>query len=273
MDEKIFKYYEKGEEAARLSGGFDRVEFERTKEILLRYLPPPPAKILDVGGGAGAYSFWLAEKSYTVHLIDIVPLHVEQTKTADGAALLASIGKGDARKLDFESDSMDVVLLLGPLYHLPRRSNRIRALKETRRVLKTGGLVFCAAISRFASLLGGLAQDFLSDPEFHNIALKDVKDGNHLNPKEIPGYFTTAYFHRPEELAAEIKEAGLSHLSTLGLEGSSWLLGDFEERWADPARKAIILEVLRLIEDETTLLGVSAHLLAVAKKEGRTEAN
>jgi len=272
MDEKMFKYYEKGEEAARLSEGTDRVEFERTKEILLRYLPPPPAKILDVGGGAGAYSFWLAQKSYTVHLIDIVPLHVEQAKTADGAALLANIGKGDARNLDFESDSMDVVLLLGPLYHLPRRSDRIRALKETRRVLRNGGLVFCAAISRFASLLGGLAQDLLSDPEFHNIALKDVKDGNHLNPKEIPGYFTTAYFHRPEELAAEIQEAGLSHVSTLGLEGSSWLLGDFDEWWADPARKEIILEVLRLIEDEKTLLGVSAHFLAVAKKEVRTVA-
>ena len=267
MDEKMLKYYEKGEEATRLSEGFDRVEFERTKEILLRFLPPPPAQVLDIGGGAGIYALWLAEKSYTVHLIDIVPLHVEQAKTAEGGAFLASISQGDARKLDFESNSMDVVLLLGPLYHLPDRSDRIQALKETRRVLRKGGLVFCAAISRFASLLGGLAQGFLSDPEFRDIALKDVKDGNHLNPKEIPGYFTTAYFHKPEELTEEIEEAGLSLLRTMGLEGSAWLLGDLDDRWADPEQKEIILEVLRLIEDETTLLGVSAHLLAVANKE------
>jgi ubiquinone/menaquinone biosynthesis C-methylase UbiE len=267
MDEKMLKYYEKGEEATRLSEGIHRVEFERTKEVLLRYLPPPPAQVLDVGGGPGAYSFWLAEKSYTVHLIDIVPLHVEQVKTAEAGALLASIGQGDARRLDFESDSMDVVLLLGPLYHLPDRSDRIRALEETCRVLKRGGLVFCVAVSRFASLLSGLKRGFLSDPEFREIVQRDLKDGKHLNPKEVPGYFTTAYFHRPEELAEEIKEAGFSHLRTIGLQGPSWLLGDFDEQWEDLERKKIILEVLRLIEDEATLLGINAHLLALGKKE------
>ena len=103
MDEKMLKYYEKGEEATRLSEGIHRVEFERTKKVLLRHLLPPPAQVLDVGGGPGAYSFWLSEKSYTVHLIDIVPLHVEQAKTAEAGNLLASIRQGDARKLDFES--------------------------------------------------------------------------------------------------------------------------------------------------------------------------
>ncbi len=68
--------------------------------------------------------------------MDIVPLHVEQAKAADGEGTLASIRQGDARRLDFESHSMDAVLSLGPLYHLPERSDRIRALKETRRVLK-----------------------------------------------------------------------------------------------------------------------------------------
>ena len=71
MDSKMVRHYEtvKGE-ATRLSQESHRVEFERTKEILMRYLPPPPAQILDLGGGPGAYAFWLAHKSYKVHLVD-----------------------------------------------------------------------------------------------------------------------------------------------------------------------------------------------------------
>ena len=196
MDSKMVRHYEtvKGE-ATRLSQGSHRVEFERTKEILLRYLPPPSAQILDLAGGPGVYSFWLADKSYKVHLVDIVPLHVEQAKAADSDSILASICQGDARCLDFEFDSMDVVLLLGPLYHLQERSDRIRALRATRRVLKKGGLAFCAIISRFAPLLGGLRKGLLSAPEFREIAQKDLRDGKHLNPREVPDYFTTAYLH------------------------------------------------------------------------------
>ncbi len=267
MDSKMVRHYEtvKGE-ATRLAKGPSRVEFERTKEILLRCLPPPPAQILDVGGGSGAYAFWLAKGSYKVHLVDIVPLHVEQAKATDSEGILASICQGDARSLDFESDSMEAVLLLGPLYHLQDRSDRIRVLKETRRVLKKGGLAFCAVISRFAPLLDGLRQGLLSDPEFRETVQKDLRDGKHLNPKEVPHYFTTAYLHRPEELPEEIEEAGLRHLKTMGLEGPAWLLGDLEERWADIERREIILDALRLIEDETTLIGVSAHILGVGKK-------
>ena len=268
MDPRVVRHYETvKDEATRLAQGTCRVEFERTKEVLLRYLPGPPAQILDIGGGPGAYSFWLAEKSYKVHLIDIVPLHVEQAKSREGGALLASIGQGDASRLDFESDSMDVVLLLGPLYHLPDRSDRIQSLKEAHRVLKKGGLFFCAAISRFASLLDGLKRGFLSDPEFRKIVERDSRDGKHLNPKELPHYFTTAYFHRPEELQEEIEEAGFGHLRTIGLEGPAWLLGDFDEQWLDPERRKIMLEALGLIEEEPALLGVSAHLLTMAKKK------
>ena len=150
-----------------------------------------------------------------------------QAKSRQDGVLLASIRQGDSKGLDFESESMDVVLLLGPLYHLPNRPDRIQSLKEARRVLKKDGLVFCAAISRFASLLDGLKRGFLSDPEFCEIAQRDLRDGKHLNPKEIPNYFTTAYFHRPEELQEEIEETGFSHLGTMGLEGPSVALGGF----------------------------------------------
>jgi ubiquinone/menaquinone biosynthesis C-methylase UbiE len=266
VDPKIIRHYDTTDEAGRLSEGTSRVEFERTKEILLRYLPDPPAWILDIGGGPGAYSFWLARSSYRVHLIDAVPRHVDQASDHEDAALLSSIEIGDARDLNFESRSMDAVLLLGPLYHLPDRSHRIQVLREAHRVLKDGGLIFCAAISRFASLLDGLKKGYLADPRFRQIAHKDLQDGSHLNPDECPGYFTTAYFHLPEELKEEVNEAGFTDSTIFGLEGPAWILGDFDEQWADPERRDIMMETLRLIEQEPALMGVSAHLLAVGKK-------
>ena len=266
MDPDVVRHYEGKDEIVRLTAGAGLLEFHRTKEVLQRHLPSPPADIVDVGGGTGPYSFWLAEKSYRVHLVDIVPLHVEQARRQDSRSLLASVRLGDARDLSFDSETMDAVLLLGPLYHLQERSDRIKALQEAYRILKDGGSVFCAAISRFASLLDGLRRGFLSDPTFAKIVQKNLKDGKHLNLTDAPHYFTTAYFHRPNELQEEIEEAGFTHQSTVALEGPGWLLEDLDERLADLGRREELLQALRSIEGEDTLLGVSSHLLSIGQK-------
>ena len=218
-----------------------------------------------MGGGPGAYAFWLAAQSYEVHLLDVVPLHIEQAKERDRDGILKSAAVGDARTLDFETDSVDAVLLLGPLYHLPERPDRIAALEESLRVLRPGGILFCAAISRFASLLDGLKKGYLFNPELSKIVLKDLNEGRHENPDMDPRYFTTACFHRSEELEEEITEAGFNLVKTVGLEGPAWLLRDFEDLWADASKREKMLTFLKLIETESSLLGVSAHILSVAK--------
>jgi hypothetical protein len=76
IPEGILDYYSTGREAGRLAKGIGPLELVRTQELLKRYLPPPPGVILDVGGGPGSYSFWLASLGYAVHLIDVVPLHI-----------------------------------------------------------------------------------------------------------------------------------------------------------------------------------------------------
>jgi ubiquinone/menaquinone biosynthesis C-methylase UbiE len=194
MDDSIREHYEGGVELGRLSGGTSRIEFERTKELLERYLPPPPADVLDVGGGPGAYAAWLTEAGYRVHLVDPVPLHVERARDRGGF----TSALGDARRLEQNDDSCDAVLLLGPLYHLTERADRVRALAEARRVVRPGGPVAAAAISRTASLLDGLKHGQLADPAFRAIAERDLVDGQHRNPQGRPGWFTTAFFHRPE---------------------------------------------------------------------------
>jgi len=268
-DADILGHYERVAEAERLSRGTGQLELARTQELLARFLPPPPAEVLDVGGGPGVYACWLAQRGYQVHLIDIVPRHVEQALGASremSASPLASAEVGDARKLKRSDASADAVLLLGPLYHLTERGDRVQALREACRTLRSGAVVCAAGISRFASLLDGLVRGYLDDPEFARIVERDLRDGQHRNATNNPAYFTTAFFHHPDELAAEIREAGLRHEATFAVEGPAWLLQDFDAHWNDPSRRERLLTALRALEAEPSLLGASAHLLAVARK-------
>jgi ubiquinone/menaquinone biosynthesis C-methylase UbiE len=258
-------YYARGREATRLGEGHGPLELARTCEILERWLPGPPADVLDVGGGPGAYAVWLARRGYRVGLVDAVPLHVTQAlDAAASAGQPFSARVGDARRLEERDGVADAVLLLGPLYHLTERAERLQALREARRVLRPGGLVFAAGVSRFASLLSGLFDGLLADPAFGAIVERDLADGQHRNPTSHD-YFTTAFFHHPDELRAEVAGAGFTVEAVLGVEGPGWALPDLATRWADPARRAEILAAARAIEGEPSLLGFHAHIVAVGR--------
>ena len=268
-DDEIAAYYALGLERDRLASGPGALEFVRTQVLLERYLPPPPSVVLDVGGGPGRYAVWLAERGHRVHLVDPVPLHVDQALALSAArpgGTLASATVGDARALRFPDESADAVLLLGPLYHLPDRAERVRALAEARRVCRRGGVILAAAISRFAPTLDGLRGGYLVDPAFAAMTVSDLHDGRHRNPTRNPRYFTTAYFHRPDEVEPEFAEAGLTHEATLAVEGAAWLLPDVDTWLSADDRSAVLLAALERLETEPALLGVSAHLLAVARR-------
>jgi ubiquinone/menaquinone biosynthesis C-methylase UbiE len=268
--DKLKSYYEGFDEEHRLLQGIGQLEYARTQEIILRYLIPPPAVIYDVGGAAGIYSCWLASLGYEVHLIDPVRSHVEKAEQASKQQPnypIKSCRVGDARSLDFPDESADVILFFGPMYHLIEKDARLVALGEAFRVLKDGGMMFVAAISRFASVLDGLFSRFLNDPHFVKIAEQDLIDGQHKNPTHHPLYFTTAYFHHPEELRSEIEQAGFLCDKVLPIECLGGLLQDFDERWDDPKQQAQLLEVIRWVEDEPSLLGATQHLLAIALKQ------
>ena len=260
MDEEIRGYYQAGAELGRLEQGYSRIELARTKELLARCLPPPPARVLDVGGGPGVYAAWLADSGYDVRLVDAAPLHVEEARKLAGGRFTAV--EGDARSLDELDGVYDAVLLLGPLYHLTGRADRLAALREARRVLRRDGVVAAAAISRFASLLDGLEGGYLRDPRFWLIVERDLREGQHRNADGDETFFTTAYFHRPEELRAEVAEAGFDVVGVFGVEGPGWLVRGL---WDDERAREDILLVARTIEQEPTVIGTSAHLLAVAR--------
>ncbi len=266
-DREILEYYERGKERDRLDDarGGAPLERERTREVLGRHLPGPPATVVDVGGGAGVHALWLSSLGYDVHLRDPVLLHVEQARAdaRERGLGLASAAVGDARALDLGDGCSDVVLLLGPLYHLQEAGDRRRALQEARRVLRVGGLLAVVAVSRWSPILGGLAVGLLEHPAHLRVVQAAAKTGR-FDPKP-PSGFTRAYLHRPEELREEVSSTGFEVLDLVGLEGVGFAFEDFAQRWAEPAKRAALMEAARLIEGVPELLGLSPHLLLVAR--------
>ncbi len=269
-DRDVLSFYEQIDEAERLAQGQGPLEFARMQEILERSLPAPPTVVLDVGGGPGAYSCWLALKGYDVHLVDPVAKHVEQATRASSSQPdhpIATVSQGDARFLAQGDESCDAVLLMGPLYHLTVREDRLKALREALRVLKPGGLVVAKAINRFASLFNGLTFGLIDEPEFLQMLQQDVADGQHRNP-EGKGFFTTAYFHTPGELETEVREAGFAAGELVAVQGPGLLAKDLDERLQDAAKRKQLLDLIRAVEQERTLLGISRHFVVTGHKPG-----
>jgi ubiquinone/menaquinone biosynthesis C-methylase UbiE len=248
------------DESARLTMSADgRLELLRTQEILRRFLPQAPARVLDVGGGTGAHARWLVKDGYHVDLIDPIARHVDQATTVCPASL------GDARALTAADASYDVVQVLGPLYHLPDPADRLQALNEARRVVRPGGPVAVAAISRYASLFEHAALAHL------HIERIEASISAILHTAAYDGQqgFTLAYFHRADELADEMRTAGFQDVTVLGIEGPAWsLLKAVEQHSGQEPSEALfdsVLAAARMAEPYPELLAASSHLLAVGR--------
>jgi SAM-dependent methyltransferase len=266
VPEEVIRHYESRDEGSRLDRGFGVIERLRTQELVDRHLPAGSARILDVGGAIGVYAIWLADRGHDVVLVDIVPSHVDKAAALQPQRGSITAHVGDARQLPVNSESFDAALVLGPLYHLPDRSDRIGALREARRAMRPGGLVFVAAISRFASLSDGLCRHRIFDDPFAEMVATDLATGQHRNDGQIPDSFTTAFFHHPDELRDEVAEAELDLIELVGLEGLSASVPDLAEHVLDESKLERLLWAARQIEHEPTTLGVSAHLLAVCRR-------
>jgi SAM-dependent methyltransferase len=264
VPDEIINHYRHVEEDDRLRTGSGLVEFLRTQEVLRRNLPRPPAAIVDVGGATGIHASWLADDGYRVHLVDIVDKHVAAARnvlTDKGIV----VHMADGRALPFRTATFAAALLLGPLYHLTSGDDRAAALLQARRVVRPGGIVAIAAVNRHASLFDGLCNGRLTDPQFAAIVAEDISTGQHRNPTERDGWWTTAYFHRPQELREEVEGAGLHIREFVGLEGLAAYLPEIGSQLDSEEGRKAVLWAAGQIEAEPTLLGLSAHLLVVAE--------
>ena len=262
-DDALQAYYARDEERDRLDRGVGRLEFARTIEILQRTLPAPGAVVADIGGGPGRYTDWLVAAGYDVIHRDLVAHHVEQVAARHGGGVDTAVG--DACALDLADGSADAVLLLGPLYHLDERADRVRALAEARRVVRAGGVVHAAAISRWAPRLHGMLVDHVhvEHPAIVTM-IEEVERSGHMPPVHDGAF--TGYAHTPAELSDEVRQAGLELESVLAVEGVGFALADLDERMDDPTERALLMDVLRKLESVPELRGLGTHLLAIGHK-------
>ena len=243
-----------------------RTEFAVSFRAMKEYLPPPPASVLDVGGGPGRYAIALAIEGYSVTLADLSPANLEYAQARAEEAGVSLAGRHQVNGTDlgrFDDRSFDSVLVMGPLYHLVVESERIQAMREAARVLKPGGTLFAAFITRFSPFRDS-AQGY---PEWiadnWEYALHLLETGAH----EVGRGFTEAYFAHPREVEPLLRAANLEPVIVIGCEGVvaghesliNKLSGAAWERWVELN--------YRLGRDPATH-GASDHLLAVGRRAG-----
>jgi ubiquinone/menaquinone biosynthesis C-methylase UbiE len=249
------------DEDVRLSAKAHGVlEFVRTRELLRRYLPDAPASVLDIGGGPATHARWLVADGYRVHLVDPVERHLQQAH----ASCSCTTELGDARTLTASDQTYDATLLLGPLYHLPARTHRLRALREARRVLRPGGMMAAAVISRHAGLLDLAATNRLGPDAVMRAVLES---GLH----DVVLGFTTSYFHTAAELTSEITEAGFTDVRLYGIEGPLWpVLKGIEAHTGDSLIDAPLFDSVvtaaRMTETDPAIIAASSHILAIGHR-------
>lgn len=260
LDPLILSFYrDRYVEDARLtSTPHGRIELVRTQQLLRRRMPAAPARIADVGGGTGVHARWLAADGHDVQVIDPVPEHVRAAAGLPGVTAQV----GDARSLTLADRSVDVTLLLGPLYHLTDPAERLDALAEAVRITRPDGLVVVAAISRYAALLELAALGALDDDTVARVE-QLIRTG--VNADDPTG-FTTAYFHRPDELTSELAGVGLLDVTVLGVEGPSVPTLDAAGPDGDEALMASALRCAELVESDPALINASPHLLAFGRR-------
>ncbi len=273
---EIYEFYNNGAEIGRLERGLGKVEFHRTKEILSRYIDKGMV-IYDIGGGIGMYAAWLAKKGNEVHLIELAESAVEYAKASIMQDCRFVAETGNALQVNRSDESADVVLLMGPLYHLRDREERLQALREAFRLLKRGGLMVAAGISKFSSMTWALSVygekknenlvEFLDDPVFFNMIKSEMTTGDHIRPKEYPKFIAEAYFTTSEEMKSEITESGFEVEKAIAVEGCIWFTPHLQEKWEDKASRERLLDLVRMTETEPEMMGMSPHFLVVARKK------
>lgn len=274
IDKDVLAAYNAGIEKNRLRTGLGLIEFERTKEIIQQVLPPAPAVIYDIGGGYGEYSFWLSSLGYEVYLYDISKKNIEMAieLTNEYPCKLKTMEVADARSINMPEKSADVILLFGPLYHIVDYAERQLALKECYRLLKPNGLLFTAAITRYATTLWavttyGEKNNLLDEPEFFDMIKGEISDGNHIkNPNSQYSGIGRSYFHLPGELKEEIEAAGFTNTDVRGVIGPCWLVPNLDELWKDEKHRESIMKIVRMCEKEEAIMGLSTHLLTISEK-------
>ena len=268
INRNIEVFYNKASEETRLDKGMGVFEFERIKSLIEKYISTSPSKIIDIGGGTGKYSEWLAKKGHQVHLVEPVSKHIKIAQNrANKLKNKFSVQLGESRKLEFSNNFADLIILHGPLYHLQKKEDRDLTICEAKRVLKNGGIILGFAINYTASTLVGLLNGLIHKKSFFEMCKEELTNGIHNPPDDFPWLLTEAYYHKPEQFKNEFINQELTYLNTYAVEGMAWLDKNYFANMLDNKKKKTLLELIKVTENDSNLLPFSPHMMIAVKKQ------
>jgi len=242
----------------------NRPEFLLTCRMLDRYIKPGDI-VLDIGGGPGRYSMYLARKGCAVTLFD---LSAENTKFAAAKATEEGLSiqtiAGDAREVDkLAKEQYDHVLLMGPMYHLLEEKDRIQAVEAALRLLKPGGIIFVSFINMFGNMVYYMKHlpNFTNDPNDNTLYLKNLIAGKSYSGDT----FTKAFFIDQREVLPFMAQFPLGKLHLFGQEG---VTSPCEENIMAQPQEVINLwlDLSEAVWEREEFLSYSQHLMYVGRK-------
>ncbi|MBO4859750.1 MAG: methyltransferase domain-containing protein [Treponema sp.] len=273
--EKVKNYYKHFDEKNRLQNdNSGKLEFLMTMRILEKNLPLPTASsdisILDLGGGAGAYSFPLAKKGYKVTLADLSETLLEQAKKQkeeDKVQNLISCDQVNATDLScYKDNSFEVVLLFGPLYHLTEEAEREKCVSEIRRVLKTGGKVFASFIPHLSGSIA-LVQRFCWSPDQVDInTLEECFASGKFKNLSDNG-FQEGYYPTSEEIETLFSANGFDELLVRSIRGFGYEKEDVIYKFKNKNVFSKLLELIDSTAEDKSIIEMCGHAMYVGVKK------
>jgi ubiquinone/menaquinone biosynthesis C-methylase UbiE len=261
---RVGRYYDERPEQEWERLDLHRTEFAVTMRALSDYMPPPPSRVLDVGGGPGRYAVELARQRYEVTLLDMSRrmLDYAELKAEEAGVRLAGCVQANAMDLSlFPDGSYDAVLLMGPLYHLLRPKDRRRCVQEAGRVLKPGGVVFASFITRYTPIRYWAKHDpmwVIQNPRRNEEILVTG-----LNI--APAGFTDSYFAHPSEVAPLMEHGGFEKLDLIACEGVISMIEEKVNQLTDEPWQ-IWVEMNYQLGKDPLVHGCAEHLLYVGRR-------
>ncbi len=262
----IATYYNSDPEREHLRLERHQLEFDLTWRYLIEYLPAQ-ASILEIGAATGRYTTALAMLGYSITAVDMSETLLDQCRKIiidRGMEKQVKFIVADARNLnEVKETGFDAVLLMGPLYHLVEKADRIKALKEAYDRLRQGGLLFSSFISRYG-VLSDLLKDIPGWIEDQARVRSHLERGR--RPDSAPREGFRGYFVTSPEIAPLHEENGFDTITIAAVEPAISAEDDSYNRLQGKQRQ-MWLDLFYEISTERTIIGASRHILYIGRRK------